>query len=81
MWSSESQAHLKITQKYTRDGSGYFAIQSTRPQTLAYSLADSPVGLLAWVYEKLVTWTDGYPWTDDEGIIQSIYTLGIYSHH
>ena len=81
MWSSESQAHLKITQKYIRDGSRYFAIQSTRPQTLAYSLADSPVGLLAWVYEKLVAWTDGYPWTDDEGILQSICTLGISSHH
>jgi hypothetical protein len=41
--------------------------QATRPQTLGYSLADSPVGLLAWIYEKLVEWTDGYPWTDDEG--------------
>jgi hypothetical protein len=46
---------------------GYYAEQSTKPQTLGYSLADSPVGLLAWIYEKLVTWTDSYPWTDDEG--------------
>jgi hypothetical protein len=46
---------------------GYFAEQTTKPQTLGYSLADSPVGLLAWVYEKLVSWTDSYPWTDDEG--------------
>jgi hypothetical protein len=29
-------------------------------------LADSPVALLAWVYEKLHDWTDSYPWTDDE---------------
>ena len=43
------------------------AEQSTRPQTLGYSLADSPVGLLAWIYEKLVAWTDKYPWTEDEG--------------
>ena len=42
-------------------------MQSTKPQTLAYSLADSPVGLLAWIYEKLVAWTDDYPWTEDEG--------------
>jgi hypothetical protein len=34
---------------------------------LGYSLGDSPVGLLAWIYEKLVNWTDDYPWTDDEG--------------
>ncbi|KAH9035725.1 alpha/beta-hydrolase [Lactarius pseudohatsudake] len=47
-------------------GMGYFAEQSTKPQTLGFSLADSPVGLLAWIYEKLVTLTDAYPWTDDE---------------
>ncbi|KAI0785187.1 Alpha/Beta hydrolase protein [Abortiporus biennis] len=46
--------------------SGYLAEQSTQPQTLAYSLADSPVGLLAWIYEKLVIWTDDYKWTDEE---------------
>jgi len=40
--------------------------QSTQPQTLGYGLADSPAGLLGWIYEKLVNWTDGYPWTDDE---------------
>ena len=48
--------------------SGYELEQSTKPQTVGYSLADSPVGLLAWIYEKLVTWTDDYPWTDDEGV-------------
>lgn len=42
-------------------------IQRTKPQTIGYSLADSPVGLLAWIYEKLVAWTDKYPWDDDEG--------------
>ena len=29
-------------------------------------LADSPVALLAWIYEKSHDWTDDYPWTDDE---------------
>ncbi|KAJ3480597.1 hypothetical protein NLI96_g8234 [Meripilus lineatus] len=48
---------------------GYMAEQSTQPQTLGYSHADSPIGLLAWVYEKLVQWTGSYPWTDDEGIV------------
>ena len=46
---------------------GYFFIQATKPQTIGYSLADSPVGLLAWIYEKLVSASDDYPWTDDEG--------------
>ena len=45
---------------------GYNLEQSTKPQTLAYALNDSPVALLAWIYEKLHDWTDSYPWTDDE---------------
>lgn len=58
---------MAITKKFFENGMGYYAVQSTKPQTLAFSLSDSPVGLLAWIYEKLVTWTDAYPWTDDEG--------------
>ncbi|KAH9018204.1 Alpha/Beta hydrolase protein [Lactarius deliciosus] len=54
------------SQDYFKNGSGYFREQSTKPQTLGFSLADSPVGLLAWIYEKLVDYTDAYPWTDDE---------------
>ncbi|KIY71286.1 alpha/beta-hydrolase [Cylindrobasidium torrendii FP15055 ss-10] len=44
----------------------YASEQGTKPQTIGYSLTDSPVGLLAWIYEKLVSWTDDYAWTDDE---------------
>src|SRR5262249_12445127 len=40
-------------------GMGYGAIQSTRPQTLAYGLTDSPTGQLAWIVEKFREWTDG----------------------
>lgn len=47
-------------------GRGYFALLSTKPQTMSYSLSDSPVGLLAFIYEKLHDWTDNYPWTDDD---------------
>lgn len=38
--------------------SGYQAIQSTRPQTLAYGLNDSPAGLAAWILEKFRQWSD-----------------------
>jgi epoxide hydrolase len=38
-------------------GNGYFEIQTTRPQTLAYALTDSPVGQLAWIVEKFKEWT------------------------
>ncbi|ORY18323.1 Alpha/Beta hydrolase protein [Clohesyomyces aquaticus] len=38
----------------------------TSPQTIGYSVADSPAGLLAWIYEKLHDWADQYPWTKEE---------------
>ncbi|KAJ6451640.1 Alpha/Beta hydrolase protein [Mycena sanguinolenta] len=62
----KEQAWIARTEWFHNKGSGYVAEQSTQPQTLGYGLADSPVGLLAWIYEKLVNWTDNYPWTDDE---------------
>lgn len=37
---------------------GYTWIQGTKPQTLAYGLSDSPVGLAAWIVEKFHTWSD-----------------------
>ncbi len=43
---------------YRDNGLGYFHMQATRPQTLAYSLNDSPVGQLAWIAEKFHEWTD-----------------------
>jgi pimeloyl-ACP methyl ester carboxylesterase len=42
----------------SRTGSGYSAMQGTRPQTIGYSLVDSPAGLCAWIFEKLWTWSD-----------------------
>ena len=57
---------LTRTRWFVNEGRGYFQEQSTKPQTLIYGLNDSPVALLAWIYEKLVAWTDSYPWTPDE---------------
>lgn len=51
---------------YVSGGNDYYRLQSSRPQTVAYCLEDSPVGLLGWMYEKLIHWTDDYPWTEDE---------------
>ncbi|RJE27076.1 epoxide hydrolase [Aspergillus sclerotialis] len=47
-------------------GKRYMKQQETRPQTLGYALHDSPVALLAWIYDKLHSWSDDYPWTDEE---------------
>uniref|UniRef100_A0A0W0G109 Epoxide hydrolase N-terminal domain-containing protein n=1 Tax=Moniliophthora roreri TaxID=221103 RepID=A0A0W0G109_MONRR len=65
-FSASEKAGFERSAWMVKSGMGYFREQSTQPQTLGYSLADSPVGLLAWIYEKLVHWTDSYPWTDDE---------------
>lgn len=66
-YTPAEKAGMDRTLWFRDHGYGYFMEQSTQPQTLNYGLADSPVGLLAWIYEKLVNWTDGYPWEDDEG--------------
>lgn len=49
---------LDYEQEFRRTGMGYAAIQSTRPQTIGYGLVDSPVGLLAWIVEKVYEATD-----------------------
>src|SRR6185437_14017381 len=40
------------------DDGGYSLEQRTRPQTIGYSLTDSPAGLAAWIVEKVSSWTD-----------------------
>jgi pimeloyl-ACP methyl ester carboxylesterase len=42
---------------FSRDGSGYLAIQNTRPRTIGYGLTDSPLFQLAWIAEKFDAWT------------------------
>ena len=57
-FSAEEQAMLDAMGYYTAQEAGYSTQQATRPQTVGYGLADSPVGQAAWIYEKMMTWTD-----------------------
>lgn len=59
----EEAEALRALAHYQKWDSGYSKQQSTRPQTLGYGLADSPVGQLAWIVEKFWAWTDcdGHP--------------------
>ena len=57
--TEQEKARLESLRRFRSDGSGYFTIQATRPQTVAYALTDSPAGLLAWIAEKFNEWTDG----------------------
>src|SRR3954452_2430160 len=47
----EEEAYLGQLAQWLREGTGYQAIQGTRPQTLAYALTDSPAGLAAWIVD------------------------------
>jgi len=57
------QAALAGLKFYQDHDSGYSKQQSTRPQTLGYGLADSPIGQAAWIIEKFYQWMDcqGHP--------------------
>ena len=54
--AKEKVAYESMNQLYTK-GAGYAGIMVTRPQTLGYSLADSPVGMAAFYYDKFNDWT------------------------
>jgi microsomal epoxide hydrolase len=56
--TGEEQAYLEELAHWMREETGYLQIQGTRPQTLAYGLTDSPVGLAAWIVEKFRAWSD-----------------------
>jgi pimeloyl-ACP methyl ester carboxylesterase len=56
--TSAEETYLANRAAGPQDGKAYAAIQSTRPDTLAAALSDSPVGLLAWIVEKFREWSD-----------------------
>jgi pimeloyl-ACP methyl ester carboxylesterase len=49
--SEQDRAAHAALDTFTTDGFAYFLEQSTRPQTIGYSLLDSPVGLAAWMLD------------------------------
>ncbi len=53
---AEKAAYASLDVFYNH-GFGYAEMMNTRPQTIGYALADSPVGMAAFFYEKLATWT------------------------
>lgn len=56
--SEEELNYKKTASKWISKEGGYMSIQSTKPQTLAYGLSESPVGLAAWIIEKFREWSD-----------------------
>ena len=56
--SAAEQQYKRELQHWLREETGYSTIQGTRPQTLAFGLNDSPIGLAAWIVEKMRAWSD-----------------------
>ena len=54
----DEKAWLARVEAERDDKTAYQRIQATRPQTLGVALADSPVGLAAWIVEKFQAWSD-----------------------
>ncbi|KAJ5281585.1 Alpha/beta hydrolase fold-1 [Penicillium angulare] len=65
-FSAKDRASIARTLGYITIDNAYSKQQSSRPQTLGYGTHDSPVALLAWIYDKLHSWSEGYAWTDEE---------------
>ena len=56
--SAQENALLDDTAAWGAAEGAYAAMHRTKPQTLAFALTDSPVGLAAWIVEKLRSWSD-----------------------
>jgi hypothetical protein len=56
--NADEQEVLEKLKWHVKWDSAYQRVQGTRPQTLGYSLSDSPIGQAAWIYEKYWAWTD-----------------------
>jgi pimeloyl-ACP methyl ester carboxylesterase len=66
--SSAEQQLFQRNEEWLRKEGAYALIQSTKPQSLAYGLNDSPAGLAAWMVEKFRAWSDC------DGNLESLYT-------
>lgn len=56
--TAEEQIHLDEAAAWAKAEGAYAAMHGTKPQTLAYGLTDSPLGLAAWIVEKFRAWSD-----------------------
>lgn len=55
--AAERDAYQSLSTFFGRNAA-YGGMMVTRPQTIGYSLSDSPSGLAAWTYEKIAEWSD-----------------------
>jgi len=56
--SDEERAWMRAAAAYRAKESDYAGEQGNKPETVAFALADNPVGTAAWMVEKLKVWSD-----------------------
>ncbi len=56
--SKAEQHYLHAVEQWSKQEGAYSLVHATKPQTLAYGLNDSPVGLASWIIEKFRSWSD-----------------------
>ena len=75
-WSDAEARHFAEVEAWTAEEGGYAHMQATKPATLAAALTDSPVGLAAWIGEKVSAWSamasDGQPAFDRELLLSTL---------
>jgi len=57
-YGPDEQGWYERNQGFLAGEAGYMQLQSTKPQTIAHALNDSPAGLCSWILEKRRTWSD-----------------------
>ena len=70
--TTEEKEWQERFKKEQRIEDGYRTQQATKPQTLSYAMMDSPVGVAAWIIEKMRGWSD-----IKNGDIESVYSKDI----
>jgi len=75
-FTPEEKKRLERLQWWMKHESGYSTIQGTKPQTISYGLLDSPLGMLAWIREKLNHLTEpDYVWDKEMVITWTMFYL------
>jgi microsomal epoxide hydrolase len=69
----ERRWDAEFRRRFRREGA-YSLVQSTKPQSLAYAMMDSPVGVAAWIVEKFAAWSDLEKTPAGEPDVESRYT-------
>ncbi|KAL9103888.1 MAG: hypothetical protein Q9163_001125 [Psora crenata] len=86
-YTEYEQARIQRVEWFLKEQFAYGLVQGSKPRTLGFAVHDSPVGMLAWMADKLLLWSDQYPWTPTELITWTLMhyfpgpTTGFIMYH